>query len=494
MSMNVALVFPHQLYREHPAVKEVDQVILIEDYLFFTQFKFHKQKLILHRASMKFYETHLNHKNIEVKYIEFHQHKNLNEVLGQLKDIGASKLHYADTTDDWLERKITAAAKAHELILEKHETPGFLTPLDVLQVMMPKKKSGYFMASFYQKQRIRMDVLMDGKGEPLGGKWSFDEENRKKLPKNIEVPPIYQPEENDFIKEAKKYIHKYFDGNYGEIGEILYPTTFEEADTWLEDFLLRRMQLFGDYEDALAKGQNVIFHSLLTAPLNIGLLTPQQILNRTFELHSAHDFPLNSLEGFVRQIIGWREFMRGIYEFEGSFERTNNHWGHTRKIPESFWSGNTGIVPVDNVIQKVLRNGYSHHIERLMVMGNFMLLCEFDPDDVYRWFMELYIDAYDWVMVPNVYGMTQYADGGLITTKPYISGSNYIKKMSDFEKGEWTEIWDALYWRFIHVHRVEFAKNQRMSMMVRLVEKMDPEKLNAHLNRADSFLKKLAEV
>ena len=171
----------------------------------------------------------------------------------------------------------------------------------------------------------------------------------------------------------------------------------------------------------------------------------------------------------------------------------NNHWNYDRKIPESFWKGDTGIPPVDNVIKKALKNAYNHHIERLMIMGNFMLLCEFDPDEIYRWFMELYIDAYDWVMVPNVYGMTQYADGGLITTKPYASSSNYVKKMSDFGKGDWAEIWDGLYWRFMKVHEEEFSQNQRMSMMVSLLNRMDKDKLNHHLDVAEKFLESLNE-
>ena len=193
----------------------------------------------------------------------------------------------------------------------------------------------------------------------------------------------------------------------------------------------------------------------------------------------------------MRQVIGWREFIRGIYLCEGVKQRTTNHFGYSRKIPASFWKGETGIEPVDNSIKKLLKNGYSHHIERLMIFGNFFLLCEFDPDEVHKWFMEMYADAYDWVMVPNVYGMTQYADGGLMTTKPYCSGSNYILKMSDYKKGSWCEIWDALYWRFIYVNREEFAKNRRMSMMVNLLNKMDQTKLNTHLQIAENYLNTL---
>jgi deoxyribodipyrimidine photolyase-related protein len=180
-----------------------------------------------------------------------------------------------------------------------------------------------------------------------------------------------------------------------------------------------------------------------------------------------------------------------VYDFAGSQQRTKNYWGFERKIPSTFWEGKTGIYPIDSVIQKVLKTGYCHHIERLMVLGNFMLLCEFDPDEVHRWFMELFVDAYDWVMVPNVYGMTQFADGGMMTTKPYISGSNYLTKMSDYPKGDWQPIWDGLFWRFMHVHRDFFTRNPRLGMLVKTFDKMPETKQNAHIQHAETFLAQL---
>jgi deoxyribodipyrimidine photolyase-related protein len=225
--------------------------------------------------------------------------------------------------------------------------------------------------------------------------------------------------------------------------------------------------------------------------MNVGLVSPKFIIEEALSYASNHEVPLNSLEGFIRQILGWREFIRAVYELKGNEERTKNHWGFKRKIPASFWNGSTGIEPIDSAIKKVLETGYAHHIERLMVLGNFMLLCEFDPDEVYRWFMELFIDAYDWVMVPNVYGMSQFADGGLMATKPYISGSNYLMKMSDYKKGEWQPVWDGLFWRFMHVHRDFFLKNPRLGMLVRTFDKMPEEKQQLHLNNANQFLDSL---
>jgi deoxyribodipyrimidine photolyase-related protein len=225
--------------------------------------------------------------------------------------------------------------------------------------------------------------------------------------------------------------------------------------------------------------------------LNNGLIGPKEVLDAVIQAVQTKNIALNQTEGFVRQLVGWREFIRGIYFSKGRQQRTRNYWQFTREMPASFYTGSSGLLPFDNVVQKVLNNGYCHHIERLMVLSNLMLLCEIKPNAVYTWFMELFVDAYDWVMVPNVYGMGQFADGGVMSTKPYICGSNYLLKMGDFEKGTWTQTWDALYWRFVHVHRDFFLSNPRMGMMVHSFDKMPAEKKNNLLNLASDFLKQL---
>ena len=230
---------------------------------------------------------------------------------------------------------------------------------------------------------------------------------------------------------------------------------------------------------------------MLSPLINIGFLTPNYIIEKSIEFALKNEIPLNSLEGFIRQILGWREFIRGIYLYKGSFERTRNFWNHQRKIPKSFYDGTTGIAPIDKTIKKILKTGYAHHIERLMILANFMNLCEFHPDDVYQWFMEMFIDAYDWVMVPNIYGMSLFADGGLMSTKPYISGSNYLKKMSDYSTENWGEIWDSLFWNFIAKNQEFFRKNPRLSMMLITWNKMTEQQKELHLVRAQNFLEKL---
>ena len=220
-------------------------------------------------------------------------------------------------------------------------------------------------------------------------------------------------------------------------------------------------------------------------------MTPKYVIDELNKYGIKKNIPINSFEGIVRQIIGWREFIRGIYIAKGSIERTRNYWNFDKKMPKAFYNATTGIKPIDDCINKVNDNAYLHHIERLMVIGNFMFLCEIHPDDVYKWFMEFFIDSYDWVMVPNVYGMSQFADGGLMSTKPYISSSNYIMKMSDYKKGDWQKIWDGLYWRFIFKNQSFFQSNPRLSMMVRTLNKMDNQKLESHLKISEEYLSNL---
>lgn len=487
--MNIGLLFPHQLFKDNPLIDYCDVIYLIEDDLYFSQYKFHKQKLVLHRASMKYYATTLVSK-IKVIYIENERTNTLLNVFQSISNKTDTIVNYIYTDDYLLERRIQRYASKHKLRLNRLDNPNFIETDDEVKATLQKQKS-YLMANFYISQRKKYGILLEEGEKPVGGKWSFDAENRKRVPKGTTIPEIAFPLPNKFVNEAIEYIKQNFSVNYGNSTPFNYPITHLDAETHLYNFINQRLVLFGDYEDAIVQNENYLWHSVLTPMLNIGLLSPKQIVNAVIKAYNQNNIPLNNIEGFIRQIIGWREFIRGIYLCEGVKQRTTNHFGYSRKIPSSFWKGETRIEPVDNSIKKLLKTGYSHHIERLMIFGNFFLLCEFDPDEVYKWFMEMYVDAYDWVMVPNVYGMTQYADGGLMTTKPYCSGSNYIVKMSDYKKGPWCEIWDALYWRFIYVNREEFAKNRRMSMMVNLVNKMDQSILNGHLEIAENYLKTL---
>ena len=241
---------------------------------------------------------------------------------------------------------------------------------------------------------------------------------------------------------------------------------------------------------ALSQHFDTLQHSLLSPLLNMGLLTPAGVLEVVIQAMHAQpqSLPIASVEGFVRQVIGWREFVRGIHLVHGERQAQTNFWNHQRGLAACWETGSTGLPPVDLAIQRVNRLGYNHHIERLMVLSNVMLLCEVHPHQVHRWFMERYLDSYDWVMGPNVYGMGQMSDGGLFATKPYICGSNYILKMGDFKRGPWCEIWDGLYWRFIDRHRSFFQSNPRLAMMVRLLDRMEETKQQRLFALAEQFI------
>ena len=490
-----ALCFPHQLFKNHPALAcEPALFVLMEHSLFFYDSKtgigFHRQKICLHLASMQAYAKLLAEKGVALQSVSYNDDNGeLDRVCKDLKDQHFERIVVADPHDFLLEKRLKKATKTAGLALNVVPSPGFINTREENQQWRSSRKR-WHMADFYQWQRRRLDILMDN-GKPVGEKWSFDEKNRKKLPKNRlpNLPQVTPPKLSILPKLNKRadQLHR----SFGQSHQLYYPTTHAEADSWLDDFLETKFHYFGDYEDAIEENENWLFHSVLTPMLNIGLLEPKQIVDKALAAANEQSIPINSVEGFVRQIIGWREFMRATYCDLGVNMRNSNHWQHTRPMPSSMYTASTGITPVDNAIERVLETGYCHHIERLMVLGGFMFLCEIEPDAIYQWYMEMFVDSYDWVMVPNVYAMSQHADGGSITTKPYFSGSNYVIKMSHYKKGEWSDIWDALYWRWIIINKKELEKNFRWAMMCKNVERMEAPKKQTYLTIANEFLSTL---
>jgi deoxyribodipyrimidine photolyase-related protein len=470
--VTIFLVFPHQVFKDLSPLQGVSKVCIIEEYLFFRQYAFHKQKLAFHRACMRYYERYLLDHGIDVEYIESTSElSDIRVFVQEAEQRGITELRCYDPCDDWLSKRLGTATVPVNFL----PSPLFLnassTPLPV------RADGSIVQTDWYVAQRKQRKILIEN-GKPVGGSWTYDTENRKRYPKGMIPPRVQFPQANEYSIEAAQYTLRNFAHNPGEVHpESMYPLTHSDAERWLDDFLQQRFAEYGPYEDAIVSSEHWLNHSVLTPMLNVGLLTPDYVVNTALAHAERYATPLASLEGFVRQILGWREFIRLFYEHYGSAQRTRNYWNFTRDIPSSFYTGTTGIAPIDHTIKKLLQTGYNHHIERLMILGNFMLLCEFHPDAVYRWFMEMYIDAYDWVMVPNVYGMSQFADGGMMCTKPYISGSNYVLKMSDYKAdGHWEKIWDALFWRFMHKQRDFFGTNPRLGMLLKTLDRMPAEK------------------
>ncbi len=478
-----SLILPHQLYLKSSILRKERLVILAEDPLFFSDERypilFHKQKLVLHRASMKAFEKSLQEQGFRTLYKDagtFSYNKLFNELRIQ-------NLYVLDPVDYIANKRIEKACADQNCTLTWEKTDAFLSdvPKDF------KRREHYAFTPFYISLRKELDILIERDGTPVGGKWTYDTENRKKASPDLFFPKLPVPERSQFVAEAMLYVQEKFSKNPGQVEPFIYPVAHSDAKKWLKTFIKERLFQFGTYQDAILKEELVMMHALLSPLLNIGLLTPHEVVHEALEYAKEKTIPLNSLEGFLRQVIGWREFVRAVYETSHVRQRKSNFWGHSRKIPQSFYTASTGIAPIDETIKKVHSFAYCHHIERLMILGSFMLLCEFDPDEVYRWFMELFIDSYDWVMVPNVYGMSQYADGGLMTTKPYICSSNYILKMSNYKPGHWCTIWDGLFWRFMKKHKAFFIKQPRLGMLVRQLDKVDKEKLE----QAEKFLEGL---
>ncbi|MDN3643762.1 cryptochrome/photolyase family protein [Lutimonas halocynthiae] len=489
------LIFPHQLFQHPSWIDHTVPIYLIEEYLFFKQYPFHKQKIAFHRASLKSYESYLKSLGFEVCYVEATEDRSdIRLLIAELKQNGIKEISYIDPSDCWLENRIEKSCFQQQISAKKWDSPMFLNSKDDLLPFFRSDKKKYHQTSFYKDERKKRGILISKDGNPEGGKWTYDTDNRKKYPAKKIPPHVQFPDADAYYEEAIVYVQTHFSHHLGALtNNPLYPTNHSITDKWLDQFFENRFMEFGPYEDAILGENSLLHHSILTPMLNVGLITPQEIIDRCLVYAEKHDIPINSTEGFVRQIIGWREFIRGMYMARGTDQRNCNFWRFKKKIPASFYTGTTGIAPIDITIKKVLETGYCHHIERLMVLGNFMVLCEFDPDEVYRWFMEMFIDAYDWVMVPNVYGMSQYADGGLMASKPYISGSNYLMKMSNYKKGEWQAVWDGLFWRFMDVHRDFFKQNPRLGMLVNTFDKMPDEKRQKHLENGELYLSKLSE-
>ncbi|MCH8520104.1 MAG: cryptochrome/photolyase family protein [Nanoarchaeota archaeon] len=494
-------------------IKDNDIILMIEDESLCTHYIYHKHKIILFLSAMRNYRDELENKlkkqhiKATIEYIELQKEKPKQELSfeEQIKKIlnnnlNISTLQLYDIEDNFFKKRIEEFVNKQNISFSILPSQGFITSHEEFITYRESYKR-LFMNDFYQYQRKRLNILMDEHKKPIGGKWSFDEENRKKIPNNLTLPKdntiSIQDSKNPHLKDVIELVHSRFSNHPGNSENFYLPTTREEALSWLNEFLIHKFELFGPYEDAILKEENFLFHSVLSPMLNMGLLTPKEVVDKALTYYEEHDIKLSSVEGFIRQIIGWREFVRGCYHYidyeEKERKKELNFLNHTRKLTQHWYEGTTGIEPVDDSIKKVLKYSYNHHIERLMVLGNIMLLCEIDPKEVYKWFMEMYVDSSDWVMAPNVYSMSQFSDGGIdnggFATKPYIAGSNYICKMSNYSKNEdWCEIVDGLYWRFIDKKRELFLKNPRMGMMVKLLDNMDEEKKRRLFLRAEEFL------
>ncbi|GAB5409883.1 MAG: cryptochrome/photolyase family protein [Balneolaceae bacterium] len=366
-----------------------------------------------------------------------------------------------------------------------------------------KISSGYRMEYFYRDMRRQTGYLMNGQN-PEGGDWNYDDQNRKKLPKNIIIPERASIKTDEITREVIELVEDRFPNHFGEVAGFDYAVTRSEALYLLNEFIDGFLDQFGPYEDALATGEPILFHSHLSLYLNNGLLLPEEICEKAEKAYKNGSARLNSVEGLIRQIIGWREFVKIYYEAMMPKVRNVNHFGFEKSLPEMYWSGKTKMHCMSESLRPVIQNGYSHHIPRLMILSNFSNLTETDPHALNMWFRFAYVDAYEWVVLPNVLGMSTFADGGVLASKPYLAGGNYINKMSNYCKscsysvkektGESACPFNYLYWNFIDEQRETFSGNGRSNFMVNMFDKKSTEEKLEIKNSSIGFIENVKRV
>ena len=486
--MECLIIFPNQLFEiKYLQLDEnISHIFIIEEPLYFGSNKriqhFTKLKLVLHRSSMKYYENYLKkYTKIPIQYIDYKKVKKYSFLEKY------NSIHLFDPIDHLLLKQLQNKFK-NKLII--YDNPNFLCTNQQLKDYYndKKTKNRFFHSNFYKWQL---------KNYPeLNIKKSYDTLNRKKLPDNIKIPKLPK-NDNDtkYIKEAKIYVNKHFKNNYGNVDDFIFPITHKTSKKWLKSFIKHKLHNFGTYQDAITDKQNDIsdaflFHSALSPMINIGLLQPSEIIDEVRKYYMKHKktVDINNYEGYIRQIIGWREYQRFLYLYNYNDMKNSNYFGNKRKLTHVWYNGETGVLPIDNTIKKTIKYGYLHHIERLMIMSNFMNLCQIHPQQIYQWFMELFVDAYDWVMVGNV-TMGTFNDGGKTMRKPYISSDNYIMNMSNYSKGDWNKIWDDLFYYFLDTHQKQLKKTIYVRNLYYWKKRKDKNDVRKN---AKSFLKKKA--
>ena len=458
-------LFDIEILDKHLQKASPEHIYLLEEPIYFGDHKlkmnFNKLKLIYHRATFQYYKDYLTkHSKIPITYIEY---PSLTKNTGYKSIKSHSTIHMFNPIDTHLEAKYK---KLFGKKLTLHETPLFLCTSEDLATYHKSKPNpnSYFHASFYTWQRERMDILAGSK--------SYDTKNRNMMPLDTKVPPLPKNDSSGtnkkYIDEAIKYVETHWKNNLQPIDQpitpdsIHFPITHDTSTKWLQHFCKNRFDTFGKYEDSIdSKPRNFLFHSAISPMLNLGLITPDQVVDTITKYYNAHKSAIGmaNYEGFIRQVIGWREYQRYIYQYAGEKMRSSNHFSNGKHLNDKWYTATLKIKPVDDAIKMAINDGYIHHILRLMVVGNFMNLVGIHPDDVYKWFMEFSLDSYDWVMVGNVYSMALWADGGMTMRKPYISGDGYIMKMSNYKKEKttgntletigWNDKWNYVFHDFI---------------------------------------------
>ncbi|MCA3282810.1 MAG: cryptochrome/photolyase family protein [Roseomonas sp.] len=477
-----------------------DRVLMMEVMGECTHVPHHPQKIILILSAMRHFAHALAARGVAVDYMRLDDTANTQSFAGELARAAARhrpERIIATHPGEWrVLQDMEAWEKALGLPVEIRPDHRFICDLPRFRAWAKGRKQ-YRMEFFYRDMRRETGLLMEG-DEPAGGAWNYDAENRAALPKGVTPPAPPRFALDEITREVMALVGARFSAHFGTAESFAWPVTARDAEAALAAFIRDRLPRFGDYQDAMAAGQPFLFHSLISTSLNIGLLDPLAICRAAEQAWRDGTAPLNAVEGFIRQIIGWREYVRGLYWLLMPGYAEGNALSAKRPLPAFYWGAETSMRCMSQAVGQTRDHAYAHHIQRLMITGNFALIAGLDPAEVNRWYLAVYADAFDWVELPNTQGMALYADGGVMASKPYAASAAYINRMGDYCRGCAHDAKDAvgpracpfnfLYWDFIARHAEDFARNPRMAMPVMGLRKLKPEKLAAMRAKARAFL------
>jgi len=491
---SLRIIFVDQLSSNNPTLEGMnpnDILLFYEPIETFYEIKHHKQKITLLVSALRHHIERINHKNVIHQKIEKNKKHDLVKLLKKIiSDENVNKIIIAKPSDFKIYKDLMFFSQSNNIALEVLDDRKFISSASDFSEWASDKKTR-IQEYYYRWLRKKYNIFMNEEGKPVGDKWNFDKDNRKGIKQlKSDIPERKKLVPDQITFDAMVDVEECFPKSIGTLENFSWATTHEEAENLLEDFIERYLLNYGSFQDAINKENTFMFHSLLSPYLNCGLLDPKICIEKAEKKYyeSNGEIPINSVEGFIRQVLGWREFIKGVYWENMPKYKNLNYWSHKNKLNSNWYEGTTGIPPLDDAINESSEFAYSHHINRLMIIANLMNLTGINPNDMYRWFMEMYIDSYDWVMVPNVYGMGSYADGGIFSTKPYICGSSYMLKMSNYKKDEWCDTVDGLYWRFVDKNIDFFKSNPRLAVMTRSLEKMDKERKKTIFKKAEKFI------
>ncbi len=498
------LIFTDQLSKTISALqgadKQQDLIVMHELVEQMTHVKHHKKKIAFLLSAMRHFAAELEEDGYNVRYIKLDEPNNSGNSKQEIKKIidqyNIKRIVVTKPSEYNVLQDLKKWEQGLKIQLEIKEDDRFLCGVEEF-ADWAKDRAKLRMEYFYRQLRVKYNILMDGQA-PEGGKWNYDAENRKPPKEGLDIPKPYYSETDAITKEVIELVSKHFADHFGDLEPFHFAVTRDQALDALDLFVKERLPNFGEYQDAMIQNEPWMYHSHLSFYINCGLLLPLECARSAEFAYNKGDAPLNAAEGFIRQIIGWREYVRGIYWLKMPGYVSENFFNAQKDLPEFYWSGKTKMNCIASCVKETKKNAYAHHIQRLMVLGNFALITGIKPADVNEWFWIVYADAFEWVELPNVSGMILFADGGYLASKPYAAGGSYINKMSNYCKGCFYSVkekngpaacpFNYLYWDFLIRNQDKLESNHRVGMMYKTLSRMDVKKIEAIKEDSRKFL------